>query len=495
MHHLYNKPLPVTILPPPKGTAHQTARVALLLFGGISLIYLAFLKPLTWSSDGNEVLQVARSLVLYQNISVPPVSEGLAGVGGEHYSIRYPLLPVVITPLVAVGLSLSHWLNLPEIPVISACGMVSSVVFTAATAALVFLLAVRLGGSKSGAYIAALSFAFGTIALTYAQTLFAEPLLALITIASVYLAMGCTQTAWGAAILLGCLAILAKPPGVVVAPILSIYWALKRRSLFVVLAPLLALGLGILLYLGYNYLRFGDPWTTGQPVSGALGLVGMPKRLWGMLFSPGRGGGLLWYCPPIALAVVGGYKAMRSKPVEVLALVGICAAYLGLYSLWAGAGWDWGPRFLVPTVPLLMALTGLIGPRDRAGLIALSVIGFLINAPTLVSFYERYYWELLALGSQAPYTGIWGPISHAPIFHAWGAALRQINDALSSSPQVLLTAADGDVPVAMQIVTTWWWVLPAVGLPLWLGGLGAGLMIAAGIVMLRQGLLTAYKYK
>jgi len=137
----------------------------------------------------------------------------------------------------------------------------------------------------------------------------------------------------------------------------------------------------------------------------------------------------------------------------------------------------------------------LIGPRERAGLIALSVIGFLINAPTLVSFYERYYWELLALGSQAPYTGIWGPISHAPIFHAWGAALRQINDALSSNPQVLLAAPDGDVPVAMQIVTTWWWVLPAVGLPLWLGGLGAGLMIAAGIVMLRQGLLTAYKYK
>jgi hypothetical protein len=47
----------------------------------------------------------------------------------------------------------------------------------------------------------------------------------------------------------------------------------------------------------------------------------------------------------------------------------------------------------VPVIPALMALTGVLEGRAAKGLVALSFMGFLVSAPTLVSYYERYYEE------------------------------------------------------------------------------------------------------
>lgn len=458
--------------------------IVLALSVGVCLIYLAFLKPVIWGADGNEVLKVAYALVTEHSFSLPAGAESMEGTNGQHYSIRYLLLPIVITPLVAIGVALSSWLGLPALSTAAVLAVVSSVLFTTATTVLVALLALKLGSTKPGAYVAALAYAFGTIALTYAQTLFSEPLLAFLTIACVYLAFGQTRRAWMESSLFAALAILAKPTGIVIGPVVAVYFWLKRYALWVILGPILVPAFGVALYLFYNYLRFGNPFITGQPVATGLSTSGMLERFLGLLFGFGMGGGLLWYCPPVALAVIGLYKALKTKPVEALALLGISTGFLVGYSFWFCCGWDWGPRFLVPALPLLMALVGLIDHQSRKWLIVLSAIGFVINAPTLFSFYQRYYWELQTVENHADLS-LWSTIAQSPLLNAWGAAFRQVNDALQTDVRGFLTETE---PVlAMQIVPIWWWMLPIVGIPVWMGGIVAGLMVAAGIGLLIWG--------
>lgn len=458
--------------------------IVLALGVGVCLIYLAFLKPVIWGEDGNEVLKVAYALVTEHSFSLPAGAEGMEGANGQHYSIRYLLLPIVITPLVAIGVALSSWLGLPALSTAAVLAVVSSVLFTTATTVLVALLALKLGSTKPGAYVAALAYAFGTIALTYAQTLFSEPLLAFLTVACVYLAFGQTRRAWMQSSLFAALAILAKPTGIVIGPVVAFYFWLKRYALWVVLGPILAPAFGVALYLFYNYLRFGNPLITGQPVANGLSTSGMLERFFGLLFGLGMGGGLLWYCPPVALAVIGFYKALKTKPVEAVALFGISAGFSVGYSFWFCCGWDWGPRFLVPVLPLLMALVGLIDHQSRKWLIVLSAIGFVINAPTLFSFYQRYYWELQTIENYTDLS-LWSTIAQSPLLNAWGAAFRQVNDALQNDVKGFLTETE---PIlAMKIVPIWWWMLPIVGIPVWMGGIAAGLMVAAGTGLLIWG--------
>ncbi|MBE9130239.1 hypothetical protein IQ258_29940, partial [Coleofasciculus sp. LEGE 07081] len=452
---------------------------------GIALIYLAFLKPGIWGFDGNDMLSVSKSLVTQLNFTVPPGS-GALGRDGQYYSIRYPLLPILATPFVAIGLALGEGLNLPADYVAAVCALVLCVLLTALTASLVALVALRLGSSTTGAYLAALCFAFGTTALVYSREFFAEPLLSFITVSSLYLAFGKTNRAHAGASILAGLALTAKPAGIVIGPVLSAYLLLKRYPLRNALGPMLGTVMGFMLYMAYNYLRFGSLLSTGQNAS-KFGLDGVLPRFLGLLFSPGAGGGLIWYCPPTILAIIGFRKVLKSKPLEALAVAGIFLGYLVLHSFWEFGGWSWGPRFLVPALPGLMALTALIEKKWWKWLIALTVLGFLANAPTLVSYFQGYYAEALDGGYIKQARALWGSPADAPLFNAWGAAFRQMSTALTTDVRDVLRESGvppepGQMASAelLRIVAVWWWVLPAAGIPIWVGGLFAALMVGVG---------------
>ena len=469
-------------------------RIALALSIGISLIYLAFLKPGIWGFDGNDMLYVSQSLVTDHDFTVPP-SAGVLGRNGEYYSIRYPLLPIIATPFVAIGLALGEWLHLPTHYTSAVCALVLPIILTAITASLVALLALRLGSTEKGAYLAALSFAFGTIALVYSREFFAEPLLSLITIWSLYLTLGKTSREHAGASILSGIIITAKPSGIVVGPVLSAYLLAKKYPLRNAIGPLLGTGMGVLMYLAYNYMRFGDFFSGGQNTS-RLQLEGMPERLVGLIFSPGAGGGLLWYCPPVILGIIGFRKLFKNKPLEALAIVGIFSGYWVLHSFWRFGGWNWGPRFLMPTLPLLLALTALIGQKWWKWFIGLTLLGFFWNAPSLIAYYQGYYAEAADKGYLAKALALWGSPADAPLFNAWGAALRQLGNALTTSTTDLITQigsppARGELANAelLKIVAVWWWVLPAAGIPMWIGFILAILLLLIGVWILRQGWL------
>ncbi|MBE9076668.1 hypothetical protein IQ241_05045 [Romeria aff. gracilis LEGE 07310] len=472
----------------------QVGATILPLFAGITLIYLAFLKPGIWGIDGNDMLSVSKSLVLRGDFTVPPGTGGILGPDGQYYSARYPLLPIVAVPFVAIGLLLGNVLNLPTHYTAAACGIFLSALLTAGTAGFVVLLTLRLGGTRAGAYLAAVGFAFGTTALVYAREFFAEPLLSLLTTVALYMAL-CSKPSripLGTS-LLSALVVTAKPSGIVVGPALSLYFLVKREAWPKVIAPSLGTCLGAMLYMSYNAMRFGSFFSSGQNTSrfGAEGFLG---RFVGLLVSPGAGGGLFWYCPPTLLAIVGLWMLWRRQKTEGVAIAGLFAGFLILHSFWEFGGWNWGPRFLVPVLPSLMALAGLTGRRWRGFLIGLIILGFLVNAPTLVAFYQRYYAEAADAGQIRQALALWGDPSNAPIFNVWGATLRQLQDAFSTPVQDVFAQVGAPPPPGqfltaelLRIVAVWWWFLPIAGIPLWVGVILASLLTFIGLFLLREG--------
>lgn len=132
-------------------------------------------------------------------------------------------------------------------------------------------------------------------------------------------------------------------------------------------AALLALGAGILLL--QNLALTGSPFSSGYAtdLDATWGFSTDPLTgLWGQLLSPGRG--LLLYAPPLLALPWAARAAWRADRGLVGAIGTVVVGLLLLHAAWWSwhGGWGWGPRFLLPAVPLLMLIFAL-GDRPRLG--------------------------------------------------------------------------------------------------------------------------------
>jgi hypothetical protein len=116
----------------------------------------------------------------------------------------------------------------------------------------------------------------------------------------------------------------------------------------------------------YNHARFGSPLDSGYDLGverfDAPFVPGAVK----LLFSPSYG--LLLFWPASVLAVLGLRKQWQAERALTALVVGVFLGLICLYSSWwAFSGFGWGPRFLIPAVPLLALLTvPVISARHRA---------------------------------------------------------------------------------------------------------------------------------
>lgn len=483
---------PTQVLENPSGSRELLSspdlRLALMLAAGVFLIYLAFLAPGIYSLDGNSMLAVAESMVTHHGFTVSP-GLGIRGLGGRIYSTWYPLLSVIAAPFVYLALLASRVTHLPFHYLAAIMALPISAAVSAATAGVVALLSIRLGATRRGAWLAALTFAFGTIALVYARKFFADPLLTFLTVSALYVVSSRSRKGIIAACCLAGLAVLAKPTGIVVGPVLTAYLLAKRVRFRLSVVPALGTVVGGVTYAGYNVFRFGHPASFGYALQ--FRLANVPTGLAGLLGSPGWG--LLWYCPPTILAIWGFLKAVRSGfLLEALAIVAILASFLFIHSLWYdwAAGWGWGPRYLLPTIPGLCALTGILDGRHRKALVLLAAAGFLVNAPNMFSFYERYFAELSAQGI-APDESLAWTFGRSPLLHAWPTALREVQDARRSDVREIfaqrgLPSHTIESSRALRVVAVWWWVLPIARIPRWVGFLFALLLTGAGLYLIAR---------
>ncbi len=150
----------------------------------------------------------------------------------------------------------------------------------------------------------------------------------------------------------------------------------------------------------YNYIRSGNPFISGHLQHNIVQLdTPLWTGLYGLLLSPGKG--LLWYAPPVLLGFVAFVSFWRAHRWEAALVAALFVPALLLYSVywaWQG-GVSWGPRYLLPYVPLLIlvsgvALQGWHGWRgwQRGGYRALVVIGGAVAIAGMMTTQEESWW-------------------------------------------------------------------------------------------------------
>jgi len=163
--------------------------------------------------------------------------------------------------------------------------------------------------------------------------------------------------------------------------------ARRRRLALLASGPQL---LVLLAWLALNQLRFGDALDSGYGLAVAGGLFGGDPRdaLAGLLVSPGRG--LLWMAPGLCLLPLGVSRARRERWGALLRLGLLLALAVGLPAIflrgWHGA-WSYGPRYLLPALPVLWLLSALafqrsdVDRRLRRAVPMLLAAGLLVQLP------------------------------------------------------------------------------------------------------------------
>jgi hypothetical protein len=412
-----------------------------LLLGVYLLIYVP--KPI--DADGQALLAVADTAVLHGRLDMnvigytewlltPDGRMGNLGVDGALYAKKGPTPSFALMPLVA----LAHFL--PWLPN-QATAMLFNALITTATALALYTLARWLDYDEWTALVLGLIFGCATFAATYVKTLFGEPLAGLLLLLAVMFAYrwrlafshqlsalstfnsvlspqsSVLLTPYSLLITGTLLALLigVNTVYVVFVPVVAVYifWGQNIRWLEIA-KFFVPIALGLALLGLYNWVRFGTPLASGYHFAEGEGfnnplLIG----LYGLFFSPYRG--LFWYNPILILAIPG-WLMLRQQITRLawLALALIVLQALAFASWWSWhGGIVWGPRFLLPALPLAtLALAPIIkAVRKQRFLfvilgvfavlsLGVQVLGSLYNYLTYDGYLRIHYWPDLATANE-----------------------------------------------------------------------------------------------
>ena len=306
------------------------------LFIGVLAVALLFIRSSPESYDAQIMYQVTQSLV----------DRGNFEVHRDPFDMNIPY------SFYGIGMSLlmapPYWLaeKFSQDPALWV--MAVNAIVAAATAVAIFILALTMRATTSQAIATSALTVFGTLILPYVATGFSEPTVGL-AIALGLIAVQTTRP--GLAGAASSLAILMRPESaLLVMPILAIAsWARRpgKKTVLLFTAGLLP---SIVITAAYNALRYGAPWRTGY----FFASFNHPllAGLYGLLFSPGAG--LFVYVPMAAVCAVGYWLAVRTAPVLVVTALALFIARVAFFAVWFGwqAYWAWGPRYLMPLMPI-----------------------------------------------------------------------------------------------------------------------------------------------
>jgi hypothetical protein len=219
---------------------------------------------------------------------------------------------------------------------------------------------------------------FATLLLPYSRVLFTEPLSALLILLAASALASLARGGTGGIPLASASALLFLN-GAVFGPLAAaqvVAGALiagrrsgRRVALGVLASGAAALSAALAAWALYNHARYGDVLRFGYEEYGFHTPLAVGLR--GLLVSIGRG--IVLYSAPTVLALAGFlalWKESRWGAVRpVLAFYAAAfTAYLVLYAAWDvfEGGWCWGPRFLLPFVPVLHLAIPFLVLRRRA---------------------------------------------------------------------------------------------------------------------------------
>ncbi len=210
----------------------------------------------------------------------------------------------------------------------------------------------------------------------------------------------------------------------------------RGRGLPHILAFSVGLGVFVALSGWFNYLRFGNPLTSGYLAQESFS-ANLVEGVSGLLISPGRG--LFLYAPVLALALFGFRDLTRRHRDVAWGALAIAAAHVLIYGKWFmwHGGYCWGPRFLAPAMPFLALGLASIWERGghwRSGLPALAAVGFVLNLPGSLVHFAPFQDSLLSTGLPlfdprtfwaprfSPLVGQWSHLGLGTLDFAWASA-------------------------------------------------------------------------
>jgi hypothetical protein len=344
------------------------------LFVVLAFVYWACVRRYL-PYDGDIMVRVTRSLVNSHSFRIQDPVLHL----NEPYAFYGLAVSLLLVPFFAAG----QWLFSDGTILLTTF----EPIVTALTVIALLNLLVDLGVWWWRAMTVSLIYAFGSLAWAYSGVLYSEPLVGLCIISSLLFLrsyerdarLGWLAAAGGAV----ALALLARWDSalLVVAPI-SVYagylvWrAQPRPSPASGRARLIAavaiarsatyagpIAVVTAVNLAYDLFRYGRP--LASPYLGSFQFsTPLPVGVFGLLLSPGAG--LLVYVPVLIIGGFGAAALFTRWPRVALLIMGLVAVRLLLYGQWYG--WDggitFGPRFLVPIVPVLFVPVAF-APRTR----------------------------------------------------------------------------------------------------------------------------------
>ncbi len=328
------------------------------IFSICLVIYIFSAKGYLEIPDSFYSLETAQAVVTQGQLQIP-YSSGftLQGPGGRSYSKYGFGLVLYYLPVVAAGDAMvggspgaallfnGFLLSFANIPFV----ILALVVFDK--------LLRRFGAPQVFAAVCGLGLGLGTLAWRYACYGFSEGMQMGLLMLTVYALIRRTPRA----IIVGGIAFawlfLVKQVYVAYLPALLVYLLtrpeelprrIRKTALF--LFPLLLAGS---FDLWLNFVRFGDAFEAGYGnEAGQFYPLQMWRTLPALLGSLDKG--LLIFCPILVLGLFGWRAFARQHRAEAVLCGVLIAENLLIAAAWHSweGGWCWGPRFLVPVIPL-----------------------------------------------------------------------------------------------------------------------------------------------
>lgn len=396
-------------------------RLALLTFGLLVAVYGLTCRGAIWSSDAAMRLGMAQHLLDSGRVGFPPeLVPNLANHGGRAiWGLGHPL---VLVPSVLAGRAVSSVTGDSRLArLVQEFGATfTNVLLGAAACALVAAVGSRLGYPRAVCLGAALLVGLGTPWWVYTQDAFYEPLQGLCLLGALWALLAHVERGRKAWAMLGgaCLgmAIMTKiSNAALVPPILLILlrhgggaggvrgWLRRTMgALGMVVAGLLPF-VAAQMWADWSY--FGTPFVAAgarhAKYALALEQPGLLRGSASLITDPEQGA--LWYTPLSVLALLWLGSLARRRFLLTLAVAGslgvgfLVAAQASTVGL---RGPCWGPRYLIPLVPLagLLFLPAQDAVRRasrplRGTAWGIVVIAILIQLLGTSVHYHRFYAE------------------------------------------------------------------------------------------------------
>jgi len=404
------------------GGMRRGRRAALALFLAFLGFYMLTASGHFYATDEETIFRLTESMVERHTAVMPDGAWGLTtttGRDGQQYSVYGPAQAVLAIPFYVAGLAATPLLP-PDARgyALRFAASYFGAFVTAATVALLYLLARRLRYGNGAALALALIYGLATSAWPHGRTFFAEPLTALFLLLILYAFRRGTDAGsapgWlivGGVATVGALA--TKPHAAIALPFLALYLLYRavvlwreggggRYGLGAAIRALAWVVVGMALAAipegRYNSALYGGPLTIGYGSQDDLFVIPFETGFVGLTI--GLGKGLLWYSPPVLLALAGWWPFLRRCRAEALVCLGVVAAHYAFYSrilAWHGDG-SWGPRYLLIALPFAVLpaigiLDGLRAHAIRRALVALVVT--LALAVQLLGVLVNFDWYIL----------------------------------------------------------------------------------------------------